>query len=53
MKDTHISRWIWKVLLSARHLLGLISDVLDFSKIEAGEMSSTRSMRYLLRDWMR
>jgi signal transduction histidine kinase len=27
-----------KVLLSARHLLALISDILDFSKIEAGEM---------------
>jgi signal transduction histidine kinase len=28
-----------KILVSARHLLGLISDVLDFSKIEAGQMS--------------
>jgi signal transduction histidine kinase len=27
-----------KVLLSARHLLTLISDILDFSKIEAGQM---------------
>jgi signal transduction histidine kinase len=27
-----------KVLMSARHLLTLISDVLDFSKIEAGQM---------------
>jgi len=27
-----------KILSSARHLLGVISDVLDFSKIEAGQM---------------
>ncbi|RXH54694.1 ATP-binding protein [Granulicella sibirica] len=35
---THFTMDLDKVLLSARHLLGLISDILDFSKIEAGEM---------------